>query len=213
MKISREVESYIRRNPEVMKCLGRGLINLSALSRDIMKELNIDNFDAIEAALKRMHIGYEKNEYEDILAKSSIESYTNISVLILKPKSDNLKLAINIIDRMMMNYNRFRIIQGIQGAVLVANDIDAEKIMRIIPKNEIIEVNRGLSEIIITSTYSITFTRGYVAHISSLLAGNGINVIQIVSFYTDVTYIISVEDLTKAFQVIMNEINRINSKK
>ncbi|MGC8608830.1 MAG: ACT domain-containing protein, partial [Thermoplasmata archaeon] len=208
-----EVDAYIKRNPDVMNCLGKGVINLSALSRQIMKDLKISNFNAVEAALKRISVTSEEKNYEDVLSKSSIETYTNVSVFIMKPKNENLKLAINIIDKMMMNYSRFRIIQGIQGAAVVTNDNEAEKILRLIPKGEIVEIYRGVSEIAITSPISITFTRGYVAHISSLLAGNGINVMQIVSFYTDVTYILSIEDMPKAFQVIMNEISRINAKK
>ena len=96
---------------------------------------------------------------------------------------------------------------------MVINDNDLDRIMRGIPKSEIISVDRKLAEIVITSPQTITYTRGYVAHLSSLLAYHGINVVQLVSFYTDVTFILESKDLTASFSIISDIIERSAQRK
>ncbi|WP_297216078.1 ACT domain-containing protein [Thermoplasma sp.] len=213
MSISEEVRAYIERNPHIMRALNEEVINYSALARKIMEETGLENFQAIIAALKRYRAPASDIDHSSILSRSSVEMYTNISVVILKPKNENVKMVLNNAERSMLNYSRFRIIQGVQGAVVVINDNDLDRIMRGIPKSEIISVDRKLAEIVITSPQTITYTRGYVAHLSSLLAYHGINVVQLVSFYTDVTFILESKDLTASFSIISDIIERSAQRK
>ncbi|CAC11494.1 conserved hypothetical protein [Thermoplasma acidophilum] len=208
MSISDDVRTYIERNPHLMRALNEDIVNYSALARKIMGDTGLENFQAIVAALKRYRAPASEIDHSAILARSSVEMYTNISVIILKPKNENVKMVLNNADRSTLNYSRFRIIQGVQGAVVVVNDNDLERMIRGIPKAEIISIDRKLAEIVITSPQTITYTRGYVAHLSSLLAYHGINVVQLVSFYTDVTFILDEKDLTASFRIISDLIQR-----
>ncbi|BAB60426.1 hypothetical protein [Thermoplasma volcanium GSS1] len=206
MNVSDLVKEYVSRHPYVMEALSEGIVNFSSLSRKIMEQYNIKSFQAVEAALKRYKPQSGEPDYKNILSRSTVEMYTNVTVIILKPKSENMKLILSLAERQSINYGRFRLIQGVQGAALVMNDNDAEKIVRSIPKGEVIQMDRKLSEIVMTSPETITFTRGYVAYLSSILSHNGINIIQIVSFYTDVTFILDPEDLVRSFNILMREI-------
>lgn len=171
----------------------------------IMKDLELESFDAVMGALKRIPVsGISMNTYRNILKKSKIESRTDISVLILKPTTENLKLLIELTKNLTENYSDYRIIQATQGYGIVVGDELLEKISRFIPKTEIISKSTGLGEIIIVSSNSILSIKGYVSYASGLLSNRGINILQIVSFFTDITFILQPRDLLSALDIFLS---------
>ncbi len=184
-----------------------GIVNYSSLARKIMSDLKIANFDAVETSIKR--IPKEQRDNGDIiraLKNSEIETATGISYIVLKLSSENIRKAVSLLSLLIRDYNQYRIIQGIQGTVMVIDDHDYEKIMNNFQRSEIIEKRRGFGEIIITSREDTTFIKGHVAYVSNILAVNDINLLQLVSFYTDITVIIDTKDIARAFNVLMSEI-------
>lgn len=205
--ISSTVREYIYRNPTIKDAIMMGIVNYSSLARKIMNELKINNFEAVETALKR--IPREEKDTGNIrkaLKNSKIETVTGVSYIVLKSSSENIKKAASLLSSIINDYNQYRIIQGIQGTVVVIDDHEYDKIINNFQRGEIIEKKRGLGEIIITSRDDITFIRGYVAYVSNILAVNDINLLQLVSFYTDITVIIDTKDMAKAFTALMTEI-------
>ncbi len=203
--VASRVREYLQDNPELWKSLDLGIVNLSALSRLILKDLELESFDAVMGALKRIPVsGISMNTYRNILKKSKIESRTDISVLILKPTTENLKLLIELTKNLTENYSDYRIIQATQGYGIVVGDELLEKISRFIPKTEIISKSTGLGEIIIVSSNSILSIKGYVSYASGLLSNRGINILQIVSFFTDITFILQPGDLLSALDIFLS---------
>ncbi len=49
--------------------------------------------------------------------------------------------------------------------------------------------------------------KGYVSYASSMLSNRGINIVQIVSFYTDITFILRPDDVLNALKIFMSEKN------
>ena len=58
--ISKQVKLYIERKPYILEAIEQDIVNYSALSREICKDLKINNADAVKAALIR--IGEKKRE-------------------------------------------------------------------------------------------------------------------------------------------------------
>lgn len=205
--ISSTVRQYIYRNPTIKDALMMGIVNYSSLARKIMNEMKINNFEAVETALKRIpKIEKDSVDIKKALKTSKIETITGVSYIVLKSSSENIKKAASLLSSIVKDYNQYRMIQGIQGTVVVIDDHEFEKIVSNFQRGEIIEKRRGLGEIIITSREDITFIKGYVAYVSNVLAVNDINLLQLVSFYTDITVIIDTKDMAKAFNVLMSEI-------
>ncbi|MGC9294475.1 MAG: ACT domain-containing protein [Thermoplasmata archaeon] len=205
--ISSAVRQYIYRNPTIKDALMMGIVNYSSLARKIMNEMKINNFEAVETALKRIpKIEKDSVDIKKALKNSKIETITGVSYIVLKSSSENIKKAASLLSSIVKDYNQYRIIQGIQGTVVVIDDHEFEKIVSNFQRGEIIEKKRGLGEIIITSREDTTFIKGYVAYVSNVLAVNDINLLQLVSFYTDITVIIDTKDMAKAFNVLMSEI-------
>ena len=207
VSISSTVRQYIYRNPTIKDALMMGIVNYSSLARKIMNEMKINNFEAVETALKRIpKIEKDSVDIKKALKNSKIETITGVSYIVLKSSSENIKKAASLLSSIVKDYNQYRMIQGIQGTVVVIDDHEFEKIVSNFQRGEIIEKRRGLGEIIITSREDITFIKGYVAYVSNVLAVNDINLLQLVSFYTDITVIIDTKDMAKAFNVLMSEI-------
>ncbi|MGC8727447.1 MAG: ACT domain-containing protein [Thermoplasmata archaeon] len=207
VSISSTVRQYIYRNPTIKDALMMGIVNYSSLARKIMNEMKINNFEAVETALKRIpKIEKDSVDIKKALKNSKIETITGVSYIVLKSSSENIKKAASLLSSIVKDYNQYRIIQGIQGTVVVIDDHEFEKIVSNFQRGEIIEKKRGLGEIIITSREDTTFIKGYVAYVSNVLAVNDINLLQLVSFYTDITVIIDTKDMAKAFNVLMSEI-------
>ena len=87
-------KEYIRENPSIKSCLKRGLINYSALSRKIAKDLSIENKTSKEAILvacrryedKLKDENKTEKEITGILEKSSISIKNKIAVFTLNKK-------------------------------------------------------------------------------------------------------------------------------
>lgn len=208
MSIADQVRDYIRKNQGVLNAMSMGIVNYSSLARKIMEETGIKNFDAIISTLKRIETSVGvSDQIKSALKSSKIETVTGISYLVLRSSTANIKKAVSTLSLMIKDYHKYRIIQSVQGIGIVLDDSEFERFTSSIPKTEIIESMRNVGELIITSHEDTTFIKGYVAYITNLLSNNGINLLQIISFYTDVTLILELADVARAFDTIIKEIS------
>lgn len=204
--IASTVRKYLDLNPDLWKAIDVGIVNYSALARIVSSDTGIDNLEAISAALKRVpKSGFSNSKYRKILKDSTIETRSSITVAILKPSTENLRLLINLTRNLVESYTEYRIIQATQGCGLVIGDDLFRRISSMIPKKEIIEITQGLGELIIISSPEILHLKGYVSYSSSLLSNHGINIIQIVSFHNDITFILNPKDVLEAMRIFMQE--------
>ncbi|MEM4617680.1 MAG: ACT domain-containing protein, partial [Ignisphaera sp.] len=74
-------------------------------------------------------------------------------------------------------------------------------------KDDIMNIQRDYSAIVIVSPIEIMYTPGVLSYITNILALNGINIVHIESCYTDTIIVVSREDLIKAFQVLSKHID------
>jgi len=62
MKIAKQTEKYIAKNPVVKECLAMNMVNYSKLARKISKELNIAHIPAILVACRRYANKFRENK-------------------------------------------------------------------------------------------------------------------------------------------------------
>ena len=204
--VASRVREYLDHNPDLWKAVDMGVINYSAMARAISSDADIQGEDAIVAALKRIpRSGYSGRRFRELIKSSTIETRSGITVLILRPSTENLRMLINVTRNIVESYSEYRIIQASQGCGLVIGDDLFSKIGQLIPKREIIDVEQGLGELVIISPPVIKEMKGYVSYASSMLSNRGINIVQIVSFYTDITFILRPDDVLNALRIFMSE--------
>ncbi len=189
-KISKRVSEYLSTNPCILQAVQLGVVNTSSLARYIMKEIGTQKYNAVVAALKRypQHNPSLESEYRKILRQSRIEAYFSISNITVKNTPEVFDKLSNLYKSIVELGGKFRAIQGVQGTVIVVDSGNMNRVMDVFGQN-VLSVKGDLGELVIISPEVIQDIRGYVAYISSILASNGINIYQIASFYTDLTFI------------------------
>ena len=79
--------------------------------------------------------------------------------------------------------------------------INLENIKKLF-KNKILRITEGLAEINLKSSAELEKTPGVIAYLTTLLAENGINIIETMSTWTDTLFVISEKDIAKVMGVL-----------
>jgi hypothetical protein len=199
VSIQKQVEEYINQHNSIKDCFKKGLINYSALSRQIITKLKLkeQNFDAVLIACRRYtdqlkHINNESKILK-LLKKSQLKIRTKVCRIILDSK---VQLFDNIIP--------LHLIQGDSSITILANS-DDYIIIKNKYENYILDSKEDLAEIIIISPKSADKTIGLTGFLSNLLSDANINFQTVLGSYIEDIFIIKNTDLSKTL-VLLNKL-------
>ncbi len=195
------VRKYIDGNPDLKDYLNRGIINISALSREIMANTGIEDFDATMAALKRYRSNGQAVYNSEILDRSNLEMSSNISLIVIKKSYESLKIITGIIGN-LKKLNSINLVETKNSFSLIGDNETIKGFSNFFSDEQIIEHKKDLGQLSIISPEEIEKTKGYINFITMLLYRAGINILQIISFYCDTIIILEEKDLTDAFKII-----------
>ncbi len=188
MSVAQEVRIYIKNKPYIRESLEKGIVNLSSLTRQIQKEFNIKNFEAIKAALRRLSEEAKKEKHKreemvlQILKDSKITIYDGYSVIITdKPLNKSGKIEINSIDNFVYLIEK-------EDALYV--------------KENIMKKSMDCTLVMIKSKKEIENVPGVVAYITSILAEENVNILEFVSSWTDTIIIVDKKDSLRTYEVL-----------
>ncbi len=206
--ITRLTEQYISEHPSIKDCLKKGLINYSSLTRQICKNQNLDskkNFDAILIACRRYYRKVSKetvleNKIIKILKGSKLEVKNKI-VVVLVEKDIYYGHLIELQKEIKKKKELFHIIEG-SNTITVITSNEFLNIVKRFFRNKIIKINENLAEITLKSSEDLEKTPGVIAYLSTLLAENGINIIETMSTWTDTLFVIDEKDIAKVMELL-----------
>lgn len=197
---------YIDAHPSIRDCLQMDLINLSALSRKIVKETDVESEDAALIACRRYMVppGYRAREsaVKAILRKSKIEIHSKVAIITVRPSFDIMKELGRITAKYFEAGRLFRIVQGSHGMTLICDDGIVEEMLDMLSRRDVIQMTRGLVEMSVTSPEEIAATPGVIAYLMAALAADGINLNEAMSCHTDTIFLVSESDMMTAFQAL-----------
>jgi aspartokinase len=201
-------------DPILRQCVARGIVNYRKLAKllqpMISQVLGKDvSVDAIKVALLRSSskIGEEKGvrrEVLDIIAKSSVELRTDITIIVVRSSTTNY--ITQLLTKVVQRARFVAVMQSVIATTIVIDRDVAEELLKNIRREDIIDVQRDQAAIVIVSPEEIMKIPGVLAYIANVLAQNNINIVHVESCYTDTIIIVSKSDLEKAFNVIMKHI-------
>ncbi|RLG77885.1 MAG: hypothetical protein DRO12_00885 [Thermoprotei archaeon] len=214
--ISQIVKEVVTSDPCTLQCIINDIVNYSKLSRRIatlVSELvgRDVSIDTIKMALIRFadkaikEFSLLKRDVVDILARSSIEIRTGITVLTLR-NIGFAKIA-PLVPSLTQKARFIAIMQSLLVTTLVLDNETAEEIVQKLEKDYVVQLQKDYAAIVIVSPIEIMYTPGVVAYITNVLALNNINIVHIESCYTDTIIVVSKGDLLKAFQVLSKHID------
>jgi len=208
MNITKLTEKYINEHPSIKDCVRKGLINYSALTRKIVEDSNLEikkNFDAILIACRRYFRKVRKgklleDKVKDILKQSKLGVKNKIIVALVQ--KDVYFGHLLELHKMVKNKAEvFDVIEGSSTMTLITAEEFKDSIKKLF-KNKIIKITENLAEVTLKSSKDLEETPGVIAYLTALLAGNGINIIEIMSTWTDTLFVISEDDIAKVMDVL-----------
>jgi len=211
--ISKITEEIINRSPFLREAMTENLINVSALARKIIPEVEkMTNKEikegAIVMAIKRMTPGvYHKLDVKikkviggigDFLVRSDLVDFTF-------ENSESLRDCQNELIKLIQNDKDsfFALCKGITETTYILNTKYAAEVQRIFSKENSKGHNTDLSSITVKLPETNTETFGVYYYIMKHLAWDGINIEQVVSTANEFTVIVDSSDIDDAFKILM----------
>lgn len=185
------IRLYLKNRPYMREALENGIVNLSALSRLIQKELRLKDYYAVKAAVRRYYQHLEK-------VKQSIEQR---ALLVLKDNKITILDGISIIvaekDLDIRNSAKIKIDQYY---IYLVDSTSLKKAK--INAHYIIKKYENCSAVNIHSEENVENVSGVMAYVTSLFAEHNINILELISCYTENVLVIRREDTLKGYELL-----------
>ncbi len=208
--IPEAVESIVHKIPFLEAGLAGGILNLSALARVIRPEVKKMIYkDVTEAsiimALRRLPVkkGSLRNlrkghwkEYE-MIVRSNLAEFTVFNSDLSASKYKNLLQLIDV-----QKGHFFTVTQGIfQTTIITSKDLE-KQVLKILARVKIVSRFSNLSSITLRLSQETVKTPGAYYFILMQLAWHGINLIEVVSTFTEFTVILNEKEVDRAFSAL-----------
>jgi hypothetical protein len=204
--VAEVTRKYIDRHPSIRDCISKDLVNYSSLARLIMSETGVKHEEAVLAASRRYAAKLSKTDFEgaimDVFEQSRLELKTRICIVVAKNDWIVLKNLEEVVKRILSEKNIMQVMQSANGITVVSEDKHLPSIMKAIGEDYIISIKQNLAEITVKSPARIEDTPGAFAYIMSMLSEQGINLLEAMSCYTDTIFIVTREDMMRAFDIL-----------
>ncbi len=204
--VSEAVRERVLRDPCLIECLRRGIVNLSELARQVVAEVEAStgrrlSFAAAKMALYRLSKSIREGGVErvrSILRRSALVVHDSVTVATFPGES--LPRVLRVAGELAGRVRFIQVTQGFKTATVVVSSEDAEAIISNV--GEPLEVIGGQTAIVIVSPHDIIETPGVIAYVTGYLASNGVNVTQIISCYLDTILVVDSRESTKAYNLL-----------
>jgi hypothetical protein len=210
--VADEIERIVMTHPFLEEGLSRGLINCSALARAIQPQVEQALFkdvseSAILMALKRLSakmsgrgIRFETvlKEMGDLTVRSNLAEFTYLRSLTIMEKQ---KILLNRIADPSQAFLTFT--QGVFETTLIVSAGLADLVEEVFFEEKPLSRLDDLSAIVIKLPAASVSTPGVHYAILKQLAWKNINVVEVVSTYTELTVVLDKDQVDLAFSVLM----------
>ena len=200
--ITEITEKYISENKSVKECLKKGLINYSALSRNIIKDLNLGKNvkkEAVLIASRRYKNKIKQSDSDEkifnLFRNSNIEIKNNIVVFTIE-KNIYPDSLIDIEKEIKNGKKLFFAIEGTKSITIIIQKENKELIQKKF-KNNILSKKEDLSLITLTND-GIWEVPGIVHYVSGLFSEKDINLEEFMSCHDDTLIVIQSKEIEKA---------------
>ena len=189
MTVAQNVRNHLRNKPYLLEALEKGIVNLSELSRQIQKDLKINDTSAVKAALRRYSEELQKHRQKreekvlQLLKRSGIAIYDRKSVVITaKELNSKTGMKVDLLDKFVYLLDRSDLPERISALI----------------KHE------NCTMIVVHSPEELEATPGVVAFLATLLAEQNVNIVEFISCWTETIMVVEKKDSLKAYEVLSN---------
>ena len=205
LTVSAVIRNYLVTRPHVRECLRRGLINYSALAREICQDRALEQFDAVLKACRREQDRMQKRAPLEgpivgLLSRARLRVRTQIVVAIVA-KEDSFTRFARLQEEIRSQEGDFHLIEGEKAVTIITND-GFVGLLRATFKGSIKKISTGLALVSLLFDKRLETTSGVVAHVYGLLAERGVNVLEEMSCWTELLMVIEERDLASTLECL-----------
>jgi fucose 4-O-acetylase-like acetyltransferase len=190
--VSDMVRVYLKNRPYALEALSSGIVNYSSLARALKSELNVSSVYAVKAAIVRYAEQLSNDKY-------TIEDK---ALSVLKDNRLTLLNCMNVVitDREVgLNGD---VVAKIGSLYIYLTDTEVRQITIKKIKNSIIKLHENCSVILVSSTQKLEDVPGVVAFLTSVFAEQRINVIELISCYTETILVVKKDDALRSYELL-----------
>lgn len=199
---------YIKQRAYLRNCLAQGIINQSALARQIATAINADSLEAVQMAIRRYPLHDKSTPQEsagNLLQLAKLVLRTKIVVATVD-KKNALSRALTLQQIIVKKNGDFRLIEGEETFSIISSEEYLDAIKDTF-SSAIRNVSSKLTQVSLIFPEKIATTIGVCAYLYTLLAEHGINICEEMSCWKDVMIVIEDKDATKVIELLQGRIN------
>ncbi|NOQ97748.1 MAG: aspartate kinase [Calditrichae bacterium] len=209
--INKLLEQIIRRTPFLEEGLSQGIINLSALSRKIKPQIEKEllkpvSESAILMALKRLLPDImSKSETMDINLKAGdITVRSGLTEFTYLKSATLIENKMQLLDEIKSSGDFFvTITQGVHETTMIVNSSLEKRLEEIFRGETLVKKIDDLAAITIRLTGEMVYLPGVHYNILKQLAWHNINIIEVVSTYTEFNIILQKKEVDTSFSILL----------
>lgn len=217
--IAHLVEKIIEQKPFLQEALSRGIVNNAALAQELQPQIEKElkkkvTFSAINMAIRRLGEKLEKtfittakfDTDSDLTLRSSLIEITvyktnEIQALIQK--------TYDFVDFKKGDF--LTITSGVHEVMIIINKKYEKKVVAIFPPKSIKKIIRHLSSVTLNIPLEAITTVGLFYIVTRALNWENINIVDIVSTLTEMTFIINEDDSALTFNILQKLLEESSS--
>ncbi len=215
MNITGATYEVVAEYPYIENYLSKKLVNYRALARDIRPRVATKigrevNIQSIVTALRRLSYDKDskKEHVDDILSKSEISLRYDLALITVELTryihGKILELHRNTGD------DGYLLLQGLESLTIVVKDSHLGFLEKLF-KNSILKKIENLAGIVVKSPEDITDTPGVITRLTSLLSAENINIVEMMSSYSETFLLVEEGDALACIEAIRREMKRARS--
>ena len=210
MNITQGTRRVLRKYPNISEYLSYGIVNYRALARLIQPEVERIlgervKLQSIVTALRRSGGEPAHDSAKRILAESEVSLRYDLG-LVTASLSRETPRRVQEVHRLLRG-SAYVLLQGLENLTIVTRQEHIPGLEKLFGE-ELVESRRSLAGIFVKSPPEIASTSGVLARLSSLLAGEGINVVEMMSSHVETIFLVEERDCLRGVEVIREEIKR-----
>jgi len=204
MNLTQITKEYIYENAYLRKSIETDTANYSKIARKIIVDRNLkkNDFAAIVVALRRLknNKNISNKNITNLLSDSSVEIKSKIIVYILE-KNTYYKNILEL-EKDIRNLNGSTcVVEGINAITFITSQ-EYEKLIQKYFKNNILKQQKNLIQITLKSPSTLENIPGVLAYLSGLFAEEEINLVEVLSCWTETIFIIEEKDISKSMKIL-----------
>ena len=207
--VPQAVEKIIKRSRYLTEAMSKDLINSSSLARYIRKEVEEITFKDVSMgslimAIKRLQSQINPNykpitifqEAPDMIVRSNL-------TLIYVKNTTNLLRKLALIEKASNNFQKKALFTyGRTETMILTNKLSVQAISDILGNEDIIKKYSSISSITIHLPVEAVENSGIFYFFVKSLAWEGINILDLISTYTELVLIFENSDVNEAFRIL-----------